>query len=197
MFDPKPILFSLPTINDFLPAVSDSISRRDQDLTIHEDDWRQFEALSQEYDEALSAELADIRRIYDEKSEQAGEYLLFTEIHVRKRIPIPFQRPLNWNDFILACGVSETVVVNLSFSGSQGVIEGGFAIQAGGITFYGIRDSQGIRTLGLIPMHRPNLMYERAHQISEYLYGEGLVLIHWPSIRVLRGKDILNYFEQR
>jgi hypothetical protein len=197
MSDPKPILFSLPTINDFLPAVSDSISRRDQDLTIHEDDWRQFEALSQEYDEAISAELADIRRIYDEKSEQAGEYLLFTEIHVRKRIPIPFQRPLNWNDFILACGVSETVVVNLSFSGSQDVIGGGFAIQVGGINFYGIRDSHGIRTLCLIPIHRPNLMHERAHQISEYLYGEGLVLIHWPSIRVLRGKDILNYFEQR
>jgi hypothetical protein len=70
MSDPKPILFSLPTINDFLPAVRDSISRRDQDLTIHEDDWRQFEALSQEFDEAINAELADIRRIYDEKSEQ-------------------------------------------------------------------------------------------------------------------------------
>jgi hypothetical protein len=196
MVDSKSILFSLPTINDFLPAVSDSILRRDQDLTIHEDDWRQFEALSQEYDEAISAELADIRRIYDE-SKQAGEYLLFTEIHVRKRIPIPFQRPLNWNDFILACGVSETVTVNLSFSGSQGVIEGGFAIQVGEITFYGIRDSQGIRTLCLIPMHRPNLTHERAHPISEYLYRQGLILIHWPSIRVLREKDILNYFEQR
>jgi hypothetical protein len=196
MVDSKPILFSLSTINDYLPTVSNSPLRRDQDLTIHEDDWRQFEAVSQEYDEAINAELGDIRLIYEKKSKQAGEYRLFTEIHVRKRIPAPFSRSLNWTDFISACGVSETAAVNVGFSDSQGVIEGGFAIWVGEITFYGIRDSQGIRTLCLTPMHRPNLTHEQAQHISEYLAEHRLVLIHWLSARVVREKDMLSYFEQ-
>ena len=46
MVDQKPILFSLPTINDWLPGLSANIPRKDQDLTINEDDWRQFEAVT-------------------------------------------------------------------------------------------------------------------------------------------------------
>ncbi len=197
MVDQKPILFSLPTINDSLPTVSNSILRRDEDLTMHEDDWRQFEAVSQEYDEAINSELADIRRIYEEKSKQVGEYRLFTDIHVRKRIPAPFPRPLNWAGFISACGVSDRGAANVSFSDSQGIIEGGFAIRVGEITFYGVRDSQGIRTLCLIPTHRPGLTQEQAQHISEYLSTHGLVLIEWPSARVFREKDILNCFYLR
>ncbi len=199
MVDPKPILFSLPTINDSLPSVTvnDRILRRDQDLTIHEDDWRQFEAVSQDYDDAIRAELEDIQLIYEEKSKQAGEYLLFTEIHVRKRIPIPFPRPLNWADFISACGVSDLAAVNMSFLDSEGVIEGGFAIKVGEITFYGIRDSQGIGTLCLIPTDRPGLSQERALSISKYFSINRLFLIHWPNVRVLREKNILSYFAQK
>jgi hypothetical protein len=197
MVDPKPILFSLPTLNDSLPVLNTSILRRDQDLTIHGDDWRQCEAVSQDYDEAISAELADIRRIYEEKSKQAGGYRLFTEIHVRKRIPAPFSRPLTWADFISACGISDAAVVDVSISDLQGVIEDGFAIRIGEIAFYGIHDSQGIRTLCLTPRDKPGLTQGQAQQISEYLSRNGLVLIHWPSARVLREKDIISYFEQK
>jgi len=197
MVVPKPILFSLPTINDSLPTVSNSILRRDQDLTIHEDDWRQFEAVFQDYDDAINTELGDIQCIYEEKSKQAGEYLLFTEIHVRKRIPIPFPRPLNWADFISACGVSDFAAVNMSFLDSEGVIEGGFAIKVGEITFYGIRDSQGIGTLCLIPTDRPGFSQGQALSITKNFSMNRLFLIHWPNVRVLREKNILSYFTQK
>lgn len=197
MIDTKPVLFTVSTINDSLPTVSNSILCRDQDLAINEDDWRQFEALSQNYDEAISAELTDIRRIYKEKSKPVREYHLFTEIHVRKRIPDPFPRPLSWTDFLSACEVSDMAAANVSFSGSQGVIDGGFAIRAGEITFYGIRDLQGIRNLCLVPTRRPNLSREQAQHISEYLSIQGLVLIHWPTASVLREKEVISYFEQK
>jgi len=129
--------------------------------------------VSQDYDDAINTELADIQCIHKEKSKQAGEYILFTEIHVRKRIPIPFPKPLNWADFISACGVSDLAAANVCFSDSQGVIEGGFAIQVGEITFYGIRDSQGIGALCLIQTRRPCLTREQAQHISGYLSKPG------------------------
>src|SRR5688500_10919644 len=66
MVDPRTPLFSLATISDALPA-NDPAKPGANNLVLHEDDWRQFEAVSASCLHDGKAELADIQRIFREK----------------------------------------------------------------------------------------------------------------------------------
>lgn len=85
MMSPGDILFSLPTIaNDIGAAIGDT-QPSPQIFALHEDDWRQMEFIAQKFSMEIEAELADIRRIYQEQRVDVG----FKKLHVRKRIPMP------------------------------------------------------------------------------------------------------------
>jgi hypothetical protein len=95
--DPKTVYFSLATINDALPTIDTTAKPSERDLVIHEDDWRQFEAVARSFEAEIKEEIAGVQRIFKEKSKPSGEYRIFTEIHVRKRIVRPLPTPLGWN----------------------------------------------------------------------------------------------------
>lgn len=81
--DPKELLFSLPTLNDGLPAPGARADGRE--IVLHEDDWRQVELLHASQRESIDEELHDIRRLYNEHRRGIG----FDELHVRRRIRSP------------------------------------------------------------------------------------------------------------
>jgi len=84
---PGDILYSLPTISDDLGGVAGDDLPSPQIVALHEDDWRQVEFIEQKFSAEMEAELADIRRIYQEQRAGVG----FKKAHIRKRIPEPLQ----------------------------------------------------------------------------------------------------------
>lgn len=96
MVDSKTMYFSLATINDALPTIDPAAKPTATDFIIHEDDWRQFEVISRGLDGDIKEEILGVRRIFKEKSKPTGEYRVFSQIHIRRRIGRPFPTPLAW-----------------------------------------------------------------------------------------------------
>jgi hypothetical protein len=85
LVNPADILFSLPTIsNDIGNSQGDTLPN-DAIFAIHEDDWRQVEFVSTQFNSGIDQEFADIQRIWT--SERSGP--AFKKLHIRKRIPEP------------------------------------------------------------------------------------------------------------
>ncbi len=81
------LLFSLPTICDFIPGVAAGTTKLGkQVLELHEDDWRQVELVAASLRAEVGAELAAVRAIYDHDRDPGGA---FRKLHVRKEPAVP------------------------------------------------------------------------------------------------------------
>ncbi len=194
MVDPKTIYFSLATINDALPATDITAKATEKDLIIHEDDWRQFEAVSKSLDANLKQEIADVQRIFKEKSKPSGEYRVFSEIHVRKRIPRPIAGPLGWNDLLAAGSVQAASVSGLGLRDGQGIVKGGFSFHISQLTVFGIRHGDNIEVLCLGLTRTPSLSEDDAEKFAAFLDKSGITLVHWPSSTVFTSKQSMVEF---
>jgi hypothetical protein len=193
MVDPKTIYFSLPTINDALPAVDPAAKPKPTDFLIHEDDWRQFEAVSRGFDAELKEELAGVQRIFREKSKPSGEYRIFSEIHVRKRIPRPLSAPLAWVELLTSAGVQPASVSGVGLRG-QGLIRGGFSFRVGQLTVFGLRQGDKIDVLCFDLTRTPSLGEDHAQRLASFFERCAVVVVHWPSGTMLADKDALMSF---
>lgn len=94
------ILFSTPTLNDSLPTELGPTAIGNECYQMHEDDWRQFEFVSESFRQEVASELHAIDRIWTEKSVSVGNTMTaFREVHIRKNIPIPLDVPMSIADF--------------------------------------------------------------------------------------------------
>lgn len=194
--DPKSLFYTLATINDALPAV-DAGTPSDRDLVLHEDDWRQFEAVSTACDTAMKEELESIRRIFKEKSKKSGEFRLFSEIHVRKRISRPLPTPIVWSELLSASGVELSSVARVGLRDGQGVVRGGFSFQVGRLKVFGIKQVNEVQILCFDFTQTPSLSPEQAERLASFLTKQRVVFVHWPSATVLGDKkSLLTFLEQ-
>lgn len=196
MVDPRDVLFSLPTINDALPAIDVGASA-DNAFTIHEDDWRQFEVVSAEFRELIDAEFFDIHVIHARHSRKVGEFQAFSRMHVRNRIPSPVKNPLSWSGLLVAAGVSEKDVTPLALRDGGGVIRGGYSFRVGGLTVFGQRDSDSVYSLCFVPMGASEFGSERPEWLAKYLVKSDLFLIDWPGTSALDGQTLLKFLAQQ
>src|SRR5439155_20221669 len=97
--DPRSILFSLPSICDYIPPLGDE-PLSGGELQLADDDWRQLELVDQEFAAEADAEIAAIRRIHENASAGMG----WREIHVRLRPDPPIRGMLTVQDVDHACG---------------------------------------------------------------------------------------------
>jgi len=191
MADPKTIFFSLPTINDALPATDTTAKPREKDLVIHEDDWRQFEAVSLSCDAEMKEEIAGVQRIFKEKSKPSGEYRIFSEIHVRKRIVRPLPTPLAWVELLSAAGVQASAVSGVGLRDGQGMVRDGFSFHVGQLTVFGIRHGGSVEILCFDLTRTPSLSEEEAQRFAAFLEKSGVVFVHWPSATVFTEKQVM------
>lgn len=84
---PSDIAFSVATISDDVGTVAGDALPNETILSIHEDDWRQEEFVSQKFLGEVQLEIADIQNIYQKERAEVG----FKKVHVRARIPTPFE----------------------------------------------------------------------------------------------------------
>lgn len=131
MIDPRELLFSLPTINDEIPA-TENVSI-DNLFTIHEDDWRQSEFISKKYNSEIKQELSAIVEIYEKHRAGIG----FDKIHIRKSIISPLiDKNIKIDEFNRKLNITKrSDGVGLRGGGK---VKNSFAFQiAEGTTFYG------------------------------------------------------------
>jgi hypothetical protein len=84
LFDPDNILYSLPSICDPIPAVNNrSVSGKE--LMLAEDDWRQFELVSNQLADKVDKEIAKIQLIHENATTGVG----WREIHIRTKPELP------------------------------------------------------------------------------------------------------------
>ncbi len=198
MVDPNTIYFSIATLNDALPSVDPSNKPTEKDLVLHEDDWRQFEAVSRTFDEQIGAEIADVQRIFNEHSKVSGEYRIFSKIHIRKRIARPLSTPIVWNDLLVASGIKEASVSGVGFRDGQGMVRGGFSFQIGQITVFGIRDQDTVAMLCFQSDSAPGMTDDEAQKFADFIEKCRVSIVHWPSTTVIKDKQaFVTFLKQR
>lgn len=190
MVDSKTIYFTLATINDALPAIDPAAKPAPTDFIIHEDDWRQFEVISRSLDGDIKEEISGVRRIFKEKSKPAGEYRVFSEIHIRKRIGRPLPTPLAWAELLAAVGAQPASVSRVGLSG-QGLVNNGFSVQIGRLTVFGVKHGGNVDVLCLDLAQTPILSEGEVKRLISFLEKNDLVIVHWPSATVFADKTAL------
>jgi hypothetical protein len=167
MVDPNTILFSLPTIENTMPPMSPG----DATCNMHEDDWRQHELVSARFEPEIAAELADIRKIHEDRTGPG-----FKNIHVRSRIPEPLGgREVSLAALTAALGAPAREAVSLA----GGVVTGGFAYAIGGGYLYGREDGGLVRELGVARGTDPS-------GLAAFARTNQLVLVDWCAASVER-----------
>lgn len=145
--DPSLIRYSIPTISNELPGLSDFSHLTDFTLTLHEDDWRQIELLPSHTLRVIQQEMADVEAIiFPEEDPEFNSLNGFDKLHVRRRIgehllSIPLE------EFCEKAGITERG--NIRFQGYDGFVENGFALKGSNYTWYGIAENEVIRDLAL------------------------------------------------
>lgn len=142
--DLSKLLFSLPSICDALAPVGES-PLDGTEYVLHEDDWRQFEMVSQELAEEVDHELACIRRIHEEASAEVG----WRAIHVRTKPEQPICTDLPLQHLVDALGASSRRRA-VTYRGSPVRVLNGYALTtSNGFTVYGVAPESVIRVLAI------------------------------------------------
>lgn len=195
MVDPKSILFSTPTLNDALPAFQKGGSSGGRFFEVHEDDWRQFEAVSTTYRDQIEHEFAAIRDVLATSSVKTKvgdrELTAFRKVHVRKTITEPINGGLLLSR-IASVGTNPTEYTGLSLSGSPSVL-GGYALAMDGVVVFGQADGDRVLSLCFSSRSSPSVDPERARKLLDILRASGLTVVHWPSATELSGTALVAY----
>ncbi len=153
----KDILFSLPTICDYIGAMIPAETKGKHVFEMHEDDWRQVEMVSKSISQNIDEELASITQIYAEKRDPSG---FFHELHVRSLI----KDPVIENSILTLSRLKSQLRSTTAFDGiglytsggtrGCGLVENGFAFEgAGGLIVYGQVANEVCTTIGITGAH--------------------------------------------
>lgn len=165
--DLSELLYSLPSICDRLPDVSDAATSGDEFILV-EDDWRQFELVSRAFADDADAEIAAIRGIHEDERAGFG----WRKIHVRKRPDPPIASALRREDVDQAFG--GLAFRSLRIGGSP--VVAGFSFRAGGLECYGVDEDGAVSVLGVAGGAAREGAVEALAEIARRF---DLDLIHW------------------
>jgi hypothetical protein len=184
VISPRDILFSLPTICDFIPGIAPGSSKLGkQVLELHEDDWRQIELITAAQRSEIDAGLAAVLAIYEREREPSGA---FRKLHLRKEVAdplagcnLPLAKPSRYFP-------SLTPLDGIAYRDVAGLVEGGFAFRSpSGLCLYGVQTAGAVTTLGLDLQQIRDAIEEDARSLAALMRDHDLCLVDW--CRVYRG----------
>lgn len=169
--DPQNIRYSIPTISNELPSLSDKYQFYDFTHIIHEDDWRQIEFLPQNELPIIEEEMKMIEEIIFPEDDPDFDSTVngFDRVHVRKigrrLLNIPF------DDFISTISIESKG--NVAIDGHIGFIENGFAFKSANYIYYGTHENGIIKELCL------DFYDSMDDEISSIISKYDLLLVLW------------------
>lgn len=195
--NPKDILYSLPTICDAIPAIAEGSTRLGKRVfAMHEDDWRQIEFISQDEQSAIETEFAGIERIFREASKETGSFRAFTNLHVRSLIPHPITGQIALDQLATLLPADSSAYEGIAYQRQEGLLEGGFAWQAGPLVLYGQQFDGSITTLG-VQMARgaPALSPDFVKALAGFMTAQRLYLVDWCNTTLVAAETIQAYLD--
>jgi hypothetical protein len=150
LIDPKDVLFSLPTVEDLLPALGEAGD--DSGCQLHEDDWRQWEFVARRLSADIEAELEAVRAV---RSQAVG--VGFKTCHLRQRIPDPLAG-IDLRESEVASAMEAAGAARTDVAVGCRRVEGGFAFQWPGGTVYGTEDRGRVTCLAITDRPEPALL---------------------------------------
>jgi hypothetical protein len=178
---PGDLLFSLPTISNEIPMISENSSKiRKKTFELREDDWRQIDILPVSMMDCIVINIDAIKSIYQKSSVELGEGLLaFKEIHTRVGMDDPFEN----NRIVLAEIIREfenfSQFDGISLDGITGIVEEGFAYDIGnGLVLYGQTKDNLIKNLSL-QYHNIDHFYKVMDDLLNRLKKFDVCIVNW------------------
>lgn len=171
--DAKDILFSLPTICDPIPAIAEGTSKQNKRVfELHDDDWRQIELVSADYQAYIQAELSDIRKIRENTPAGHG----FRTLHLRQRIATPLNLPF---PAVLATFPDARFYDGIAYQQVDELIEGGFGFETAGVILYGEQHHDLVTALCLASRPTKSGGDAFSNQLKPLMESYRLVLVDW------------------
>ena len=120
--NPNEILYSLPSICALVPAVN-SRSLSGSELILAEDDWRQFELISNQVADKVDKEIAKIKYIHEHAADGVG----WREMHLRKKPELPIASNMALTYLASMLKVT-TKSPGITYDGAQSPISDGYSL---------------------------------------------------------------------
>ncbi len=142
--NPQNILYSLPSICDVIPGVNNR-SLSGNELTIAEDDWRQFELISHKLADKVDSEIVKIKLIHETAAAEVG----WREMYIRTKpvTPIASDIALTHLATILKVSAKST---GITYHGSQSPIADGYSFQLNDdFSIYGIAPKHKVQVIAI------------------------------------------------
>jgi hypothetical protein len=172
--NPSDILYSLPSICAVVPDLNNR-SLSGSELTLAEDDWRQFELISDRLADKVDKEIAKIQRIQDNAKAGVG----WQEIHIRKKPEIPIASNIALPHLASLLKVSAKSP-GITYDGSRSPITDGYSLTLNDdFTIYGVAPKGKVEVIAIgqdanIPPNDKSI--DLLHQLARKF---NLNLVHW------------------
>jgi hypothetical protein len=172
--DPKEILYSLPSICDGIPGLSDQ-PLSPHDYRLADDGWRQLEFIDHGFAALADEEIRNIRRIHEEASAEVG----WREIHVRKGPEPPIARQLALSDVVRHLGVSSELA-GVTYYGAEARIADGFSFALpAGPKLYGLAPGGNVQVLALAHEFMGKYDSQSIDSLARLAHAFDLDLVQW------------------
>jgi hypothetical protein len=172
--NPRDILYSLPSICAVVPELNDR-SLSGTELTLAEDDWRQFELISDRLADKVDKEIAKIQRIQDNAKAGVG----WRELHIRKKPEIPIASNIALPHLASLLKVSAKSP-GITYDGSRSPITDGYSLTLNDdFAIYGVAPKGKVQVIAIgqdanIPPNDESI--DLLHQLARKF---NLNLVHW------------------
>jgi hypothetical protein len=186
MINPKDLLFTIPTIENALPAFEDKTDSTN--IAFHEDEWRQIEFISKDQKASINKEIAGIKNIYDTFSHKTDSFTAFKEMFVRESITKPLQISFSKVKTSL-CG--NNPIKGLGLYNNEGRVKNGFAFSNDGITYYGIAENNTVTTLCIYGAESEKDYKTATTKWAKFLKEENLYLVDWRAMGVFDEENVI------
>lgn len=178
----KGVLYSLPTINDETPATGE-LAPEQNVFTLHEDDWRQNEFVSDVHIETINIELRAIMSIYQNHQEEAG----FSKLHIRKAIKSPLDTTFTIDKLKQYLPPDAKDAAAVVFAQDESRINDVFALNISPVVIYGHLTNKGnIKALCMQFIDNPaNTLPYVIDGLVNFMKDHHLVFVDWVRLQVI------------
>jgi hypothetical protein len=192
MIDINNLLMSIPTIENTLPSTND-LAKESLNLEILEDDWRQLEFISKEFNTEIASELDSINKIFETESVEVGEGMTaFKNLHVRKLIPNPLQDGIEVEEFKKY--FSDLKTGTLSFN-QYGRVNNGIYFNISNFQIYALTNKSKIVALGFYGLDEWTELNSFRIELEKFMNRNNVVLVDWISRITIDSKGIDNFLK--
>ena len=172
--NPTDILYSLPSICGLVPSVNNR-SLSGNELTIAEDDWRQFELVSHQLADKVDKEIAKIQLIHQNATVGVG----WREIHIRSKPEIPIVGNISLTHLANILQVN-TKSTGITYYGSHSQIADGYSLQLNDDFYiYGLAPKAKIQVIAIGQDSNISPSDESIERLGQLARKFNLDLVHW------------------